>query len=313
MSQQTIFTAWTEQNASLWGAVPQCLSHSLHEHELFTNEALADLIDRYPRQHYSLVEWGEHGRQRGQWREGDIGELKGAQVIEAIGKSRVWINLRSTPEVDSRYRDLLDGIFAELEAGMPGFRPQRRSLGILISSPLSRTLYHCDLPGQSLWQIRGRKRVYVYPKTAPFVRPEHLETIALSGVEVNMPYEAWYDDHAHVYDIGPGQMLHWPLNAPHRVDNEDCLNVSMTMEYFDDHVRRTHMVTVANGIMRSKLGLTPSSQATTGPAFLAKAVLQKALRDTPFVRRENRPRKPVSFHLDLCQPGAISNLAEVRP
>jgi len=290
--------------------VPQCISHRLHKHELFTNEALADLIDRYPREHYSLVEWGEHDRSRGQWREGDIGGLKGDKVIEAIGKSRVWINLRNTPVVDNRYKDLLDRIFGELESAMPGFRPEVRSLGILISSPLSRTLYHCDLPGQSLWQIRGRKRVYVYPKTAPFVRPEHLETIALSGVEVNMPYEPWYDDHAQVYDIEPGQMLQWPLNAPHRVDNEDCLNVSMTMEYFDEHVRRTHMVTVANGIMRSKLGLNPTGHSIRGPAFLAKAVLQKTRRNAPFVKKENRPRRPVTFRLDLAKPNAISNIAE---
>ncbi len=83
-------------------------------------------------------------------------------------------------------------------------------------------------------QIAGRKRVYVYPNTAPFITPQHLEDIALFNVEVDMPYEPWYDKHAKVFDIGPGQMLNWQLNAPHRVENLDTFSVSMTVSYTND-------------------------------------------------------------------------------
>lgn len=303
-----IFTDWRAETGCLWGAVAQRLRHRLHEHPLFSNEALAQLIDIYPRRHYSLVQWGEHG-QRSAWREGEIGDLTGAQVIEAIGASRVWINLRNAPMVDPRYKTLLDEIFDELAARMPGFETVNRTMGILISSPKSRTLYHCDLPGQSLWQIRGRKRVFVYPTTAPFLRPEHVEGIALRGVEVDMPYESWYDDHAQVFDIEPGEMLHWPLNAPHRVDNFDCLNVSMTLEYFTDEIRRAHMVTRANGILRTQFGLAPRSHVTHGAGFWMKAALQKGLRNLPAVRGMDRPRKRPDFRLDPTKPGAIAEIA----
>jgi hypothetical protein len=308
MSKQAIMTDWRPQNAMLWGEAPQCLAHRLHEHALFTNEALAELIDRYPREHYNLVQWGEQGTKRGDWREGELGGLKGAQVIEAIAKGRIWINMRNAPGVDKRYGELLDAIFEEFSERMPGFDTFTRKLGILISSPGSRTLYHADLPGQSLWQIRGAKRVYIYPPIAPFLRPEHVEGIALSGVEVNMPYEPWYDDYAKVVDLEPGQMLHWQLNAPHRVDNHDCLNVSMTLEYFTDDIRRKHMVTVANGIMRAKLGVTPKSQSISGPSFWGKAVLQKALRNTKMVKRENRARRAPDFRLDPSRLGALIDL-----
>ena len=93
-------------------------------------------------------------------------------------------------------------------------------------------------PGQSLWQIRGTKRVYLYPPVAPFLTPEQIERIILSGVEVDMDYAPWYDEHAAVFDLKPGEMLHWPLNSPHRVDNHDCLNVSLTTEYWTDPIRR---------------------------------------------------------------------------
>ena len=311
MNTQPIFNSFEKQNATLWGQVPQRLQHRLDKSELFGMGALAKLLDAYPREHYNLVQWGAQGTQRGSWREGEIGGLSGDEAINAIAKGRIWINMRNVPGVDARYGELLAAIFKELKGYMPDFDTFTHKLGILISSPGSRTLYHADLPGQSLWQIAGRKRVYVYPPVKPFLAPEHIEGIALSGVEVNMPYEPWYDQHAQAFDLEPGQMLHWQLNAPHRVDNYDCLNVSMTLEYFTDEIRREHIVTVANGIMRSKLGIVPKTRVTTGPSFLAKAVMQKALRNTAWVKSE-RKKRPIDFRLDRHNPGAIIDLAGAR-
>ncbi len=307
MRADPVFTSWQPRHAALWGNAPIRLKHRLHEHELFTNDALARLVERYPREHYSLVQWGSHGAS-GSWREGELAGLPGEAIIDAIARGRVWINMRNLPDVDPRYAALMNEIFDELEDRMPGFGSFTRKLGLLISSPLSRTLYHLDLPGQSLWQIRGSKRVFVYPAAPPFETPEVIERVALSGVEVNMPYQPWYDEHATVLDIEPGDMLHWPLNAPHRVDNHDCLNVSMTLEYFTEDIRRTHMVTKANAILRTKFGVTPKSRATTGPSFWAKAALQRALRDTKWVRREDRARRAPEFRLDPTRPGCIAEI-----
>lgn len=308
MADKPIFTDFEPRHSELWGQTPLRLNHRLDQSELFTNEALGGLIDSYPRDGYSLVQWGEQGTDRGSWREGELGGLSGVEVIEAIGKSRIWINLRDVGAVDARYGALRDAVFAELRSHMPNYGMSGEKIGILISSPGSQTLYHADLPGQCLWQMRGVKRVYVYPMTPPFIRPEHVEGIALSGVEVNMPYQPWYDEHATVFDLEPGQMLHWPLNAPHRVDNHDCLNVSMTMEYFTDDIRRSHMVTIANGILRHKMGLSPRSRSTVGPGFWSKAVFQKAMKNTSWVKRESKPRKPSTFMLDRSHPGAIVDL-----
>ena len=307
MWQNPIFQPFEPRHAGLWGRAPQLLKHRLHEHELFSNEALARLVERYPRERYSLVQWGEHGAS-GTWREGEIAGLPGEAVLDSVARGRVWINLRDAPAVDPRYADVMNAVFDELEGHMPEFRTFTRKLGVLISSPLSRTLYHADLPGQSLWQIRGAKRVYVYPNAAPFQTPELIERVALSGVEVNMPYRDWYDEHATVFDIGPGDMLHWPLNAPHRVDNHDCLNVSMTLEYFTEEIRRSHMVTVANGILRAKFGLTPRDRSISGPGFWSKAVLQRALRGTGWVRRESRLRSRAEFRLDPTRPGCVADI-----
>src|SRR6185437_15106318 len=191
------------------------------------------------------------------WREGDIGNLSGRQVIEAISRGGLWLNLRDVGSVDSRYRKLINRMFAEIAAKVPDFVVPNHQAGILISSPDAQVYYHADLPGQGLIQIAGRKRVYVYPNTAPFITPQHLEDIAVYNVEVDIPYANCYDRYAKVFDIGPGQMLHWELNAPHRVENLDTFSVSMTVSFTNDQIRRNEIVNLANGLLQHRFRYEP--------------------------------------------------------
>jgi hypothetical protein len=296
--------AWDEKHKSLWGNQPIKLNHQLHNSPLFSNETLAELIETYPRSSYSIVHVGERNGKR-LWREGDITGLSGTQVIEAIAAGRMWLNLRSVHQADKRYAEMLDRILDEFRAisGMPPVIA--RNAGILISSPNAQVYYHADLPGQSLWQIRGVKRVYVYPPVAPFLTPEKIEGIILSGVEVNMEYAPWYDDYAVVADLQPGEMMHWPLHSPHRVDNHDCLNVSLTTEYWTDPIRRTVMMNCGNAVLRSKLGITPRSEAITGPGFWAKAALQAGVKRAGLLSKGRTASRPITFRLDPTRPGAL--------
>jgi len=304
---EPIFTSWEEKHKSLWSTQPLLLEHRLHTLSLFDNETLARLIESYPRENYSIVLVGERDARK-LWREGEIGGLSGAQVIEAIAAGRMWLNLRSVHTVDKRYAELLDQILDEMRA-RTGIAPIiSRNAGILISSPNAQVYYHADLPGQSLWQIRGTKRVYIYPPVAPFLTPEQIERIILSGVEVDMDYAPWYDEHATVVDLKPGEMAHWPLNSPHRVDNHDCLNVSMTVEYWTDPIRRNVMMNCGNALLRHKLGITPKSYALTGPGFWLKALLQAGAKRSGMLRQQRKAARPVTFRLDPARPGAVINL-----
>jgi len=302
-----IFSTWDETHSELWGHQPIRLSHGMHKLPEFSMNELARLIEHYPREHYSLVKTGAKGAGR-VWREGDIGKLGGAQVIEAISRGGLWLNLRNVTSVDRRYRALVDQMFAEIAPRVKGFAAPRHQAGILISSPDAQVYYHVDLPGQGLIQIAGRKRVYIYPNTPPFIRPEHLEDIALFDVEVDIPYAPWYDRHAQAIDLEPGQMLTWPLNAPHRVENLGVVNVSMTVSYVDDDIRRAEIVNLANGMLRHRFGYRPRSRNLRGPSYVAKAVMQKLLRDGRWVRRQRAARRPIDFRLDETDPGRIVDL-----
>ncbi len=307
---EPIFTNWAPEHTANWAAAPLHLTHRLSQDPLYSLDALAELIEGYPRQHYALVEMGPQGSNRRLWREGDIGNLSGAEVIEAIKRGRMWLNLRNVGQVDKRYREVLDQIFEEIRANVPGYETFDRTCGILISSPNAQVYYHMDLPGQSLWQLHGRKRVYLYPAAAPYLTGEQLEKIALYEVEVDIPYDQSYDAQAQVFEIGPGDMLHWPLNAPHRVENLDCLNISMTTEYWTENIRRSQIINMANGILRDKIGIAPRSRNTTGPGFYAKAVLQAGVKRSGILKKARKSRRAIEFRLDQAELGHVVDLPQ---
>ena len=135
MSADSVFENWEDRTPVLWGQQPVYLQHRMNTSPLFSMDALAAIIEKYPRQHYSIIHMGPQGTARRFWREGDLAGLSGLEVLEAISKGRLWLNLRQLNNVDHRFCELLDALFDELHQRVPGFTSFSRYCGILISSP----------------------------------------------------------------------------------------------------------------------------------------------------------------------------------
>ncbi len=299
---QTIFNNWQPEHSRLWGQIPVVQPHNLHKSPLFTDEALAELIEHYPRADYSLVIPGRRDQDHHhKWREGDIGEASGAEVLKAIKEGFLWINLRNLPKNSEKFKQLGEQLFDEMQANVPGLHVKNSEITLLITSPGAQTYYHCDVPGQSLWHIRGRKKAYIYPAINPFMPDETLEQVIMQETEEEIPFEPWFDDHALVVDMEPGMMAHWPQFAPHRVENYDSLNISITTEHWTSEIERNYKVRYANGLLRRKLNIAPKSTATTGMSYLSKAVLQSLWRRSGLAKKHIWCRE-IDFKLDPADP-----------
>jgi hypothetical protein len=292
-----ILSDFSGRDARLWGHQPLKVTHGLGEQAMFSRAALARLIETYPREHYGLIAMGGAGDDR-RWQEGDLGGASGETVLDAIEKGRLWLNLRNVSAMNAAHGLLLDTIFGELRQRLPGFDATKWQSGILISSPGAQVYYHADLPNQLLWQIAGKKRLWLYPACPPFITDRHLEDIALFDVEVDIPYEPWYDEHARVIDLAPGEMLSWPLSAPHRVENLQGLSVSLTVSFSSRESRRREILHLANGLLRHRFGIAPRSRRIEGAGYFAKAVLQKLMRDSGWVRAQRQKRREIAFRLN---------------
>ncbi len=297
-----IMTDWKEHHGELFGRHPLHMQHSLHKSELFTDAALARLLENVDRAdyHVNTRSAGPDGRLRR--REGEFGDLSGTQLLEAVRKGDIWINLRAPQKADKAYGELLEDIYREFEARVPGLKTFKHLVTILISSPHVYVPYHCDVPGQMLWQLRGRKRVWLYPASEPFLPQAAIEKLILGEMhETDMPYRPWFDETAKVVDLEPGWMLHWPLNWPHRVENQDSLNVSLTTEHYTRPVRNAYGVNYANGLLR-KAGLKTLQQQGSGPAMYGKLALAAGVKFSGIRGAVAKPYT-VDFRVDPDSPG----------
>jgi hypothetical protein len=301
-----VFDTISDRDIKLWGNHTVKLRHKLAEREdLFSDESLAKLIETIAPKNVDICTMGDDVST---WGHVDRAGQPGSKVLDAVRGGRVWINLMAIDEADPRFAELLEQMYAELEGTMPDFKTFKRKMCLLISSPTARVFYHFDVPGQSLWQIRGRKRVWVYPSTEPFLQPADVENVVRSLAIEDVPYEPWFDDYAEVYDLEPGQMVHWPLNGPHRVQNLDDFSISLTTEHWTDHVRRSYARHYGNGILRTAAHWNPRSSSLDGPAFWAKAALTAAWRKSGLQNKQGYKRV-MTYRID---PGAPLGVAPIE-
>lgn len=265
-----IIVDWQAQHERLFGQHAIKLRHRLIETGLFDRENLGRLIERCPKSHLGLESVSFEGEVHKRIY-GELGDASGLETIAAIEKGSMWMNIRRVMDWAPEYHDLLNRIFTEFEARMDGFKTFKRNIGVLISSPNAKVPYHADIQGQSLWQISGVKSVFVYPRSDIFMSPKNIEKILLRETTEDMPYRAWFDEYATVFDLHPGEMLTWPLYAPHKVENHDCLNISVTMEHWTQSIWNSYAVHYGNGVLRRTLGLGNTSTEDHGMHVYPKA------------------------------------------
>lgn len=262
-----------------FGQQPVIGSHLLHRHELFTDQALIDLLDHFPRQNLYALNMGTDPLRVEDNRLALHDGVSGTELLRAVRNGRLWLNVTRIDRADARYRRLIDQLYGELAAQVPGFSVDSSQGTLLISSPHALVYYHADGPASALWHIRGRKRVWVYPALDPrYMKRELLEDIFAGVRHEYLPYDLGYDQHAAVFDLEPGQWIHWPQNAPHRVTNLDSVNVSLSTEHFTRASRRRSRVYIANRFFRTRLGWRNPSAREDGVAALLKTVVQRAAR-----------------------------------
>jgi hypothetical protein len=300
MSQSPVIIDWDRPKAEAFGRAALSFRHDLDERAMFSRDALVEVLDRYPRERLGVFTMGEDPVDWRTWRRGTADGLTGEQLMRAAEEGRIWLNLRAMNQVLDSYRSLAGEIFGDLEANVPGLKTFRHDVGLLISSPRAHVFYHFDAAPVTLWQIRGQKRMWVYPVSRPYISEEQIEGLVLGERAEQVPYDSAWDSSAEIHDLTPGVMVSWPQNAPHRLVNGDMLNVSLSIEHLTPSALMRTSVLYANGLMRRGLGVRPRLREGYGAANLAKFALARAVKS---VRRPIPARMPITFSLDPALPG----------
>lgn len=287
--------------------------HRLHRAEEFSDDALAALLNRHPRELCDFCTMGDDPADRETWRAGDAGELDGHALLQAVRDGKLWINLRDAMNVDPVFKPLFSSLMGQLKHLNPGFNPMRAYGGILISSPRAQVFYHADVSETFLLHVRGRKRFRIYPPQAPWLEDTALEDILHKDQTEDVPYEAQWDADAAQIDLEPGDFVSWPLHAPHRVENLEGLNVSITCEIVTKQSFMKNAVHHANGAMR-RLGFEPKSTKTTGAEAWGKLVLSKTWHGwTKLTGSAGKPlpKSETTFDVDVASEDGLRDRAAI--
>ena len=273
MIAKSIFTNWKLNNTNDFKEGTAIIEHSLHETDMFSDQALIQLIEKHPAEFTEVFTMSEEENKPESFREGNLNNLSGEEILGAVKKGRLWLQLAQLHKHQSEYDELIKKIIAEMKKNIPRFKVFGYRLSMLISSPNAQVFYHADIPRNALWQIRGKKRVYLYPLDEKFISRENLEGVFLGETMEDVPYQKEFDQDAEILDLEPGKVVTWPQNGAHRVVNHDCLNVSLAMEYFEPKAWLKYGVYYANGVLRRRFGIKPREVKTNGLTAYSKFIL----------------------------------------
>lgn len=280
--------------------------HRLTETGLFTDEALIRFIDTHPREYCNVSVMGKRV-DRYEWAEADTSGLSGAELLQAVKNGRMWVNIRRLERYQPEFWQTVEKLYAELERNCSGFITSKHSGNLIISSPTAFVYYHLDVPQNILWHLRGRKRVWVYPLEERFIRSEVLEeTVAGRRVE-DLPYEKHYDEGAMIFDMEPGDVVTWPQNSPHRVENLEGMNVSLSTEHYTARQLRYVRVCRANQLLKRALKLPCRSHHTEGLGYTLKSSLFLGFRAVQKVvsGKETDYEYPMAYRVDPQAPDGV--------
>jgi len=305
----TIITDWTEEMTSTFRKSVFTFSHALNDTNLFTDEALIELLSKHPAHLTDVCTMGpvEDTRYPNKLRTGDFRDCSAHDLFGAAKNGKVWINLRKAMNVHPEYSAILNKMYGDI-ASNTGKKPFNANGGILITSPVARTPYHFDKTETILWHIRGPKRIFFYPVQPKFISDESYERAVTNMLDDDLPYKAEFDEDAIAVDLKEGQAVSWPLSSPHRVDNHGFC-VSVTTEFSSRESALKNAAMIANATFRKRFGSSSGWTDQTPINRLGKSALGLALMKTKLA--------PNTKHTDLVTfkvaSDVHSGIVEIEP
>ena len=252
--------------------------HRLVEKGFATDEALAQVLDRYPAELFdiNLYDYDDEGQVS--LRTGARGKLSGDKLLEAIQAGRLWVNLRNAEKGCPDLWAAAMVEFANIQATYPGMRAVTNVGQLIISSPVAKVPYHFDAAGVVLFHLRGRKRIFVYPGDERHLPERNMEQVVARQTTEELPYVRAFEADAQVVDLEPGEALTWPLYAPHRVENLDkfCVSLSMDFQTWGSRFRNGALYT--NAVIRSRGGRPRFTDGMSEPELAARWAASLALK-----------------------------------
>lgn len=230
------------------------IRHRLHEHPLFSMDAVAELANQMP-SHYTgriaaelPVAWGEPDRiPRGV-------DAQPGEVIRQISANASRVMLWEVEQMPE-YGQLIDAVVDELQACVQDIWGHlgHRMVRAFVSSPGSVTPAHFDNDQNLIVQLQGTKTLTVGEYASPSDHREAVErwwdTLCSMNLDTLPPEQV-------SFELQPGMGVYVPPVAPHWTHTGDAPSVTLSMFFHTRASARNEAVQALNARLR-RLGRSP--------------------------------------------------------
>ena len=283
-------------------------THGLDVSAYSGDDALAALLDRYPVKLIDVNQYNYDAAGQVTLMAGERGQTSGAELLDAVRKGRMWINLRGIEDVWPEFWQAASDAFGDIASTYKDMRAIKRAGQLIISSPGTRVPYHFDASGVVLFHMRGIKRMFVYPSDEAHQPEWAMENIVARRTTEELPYDLAFEQDAEVFELHPGEAVAWPLYAPHRVENVDGLCVSLSMEYQTWESRARTGTLYTHACLRER-GLNPPAMHTVlGISLALRWMVSVPLRRMK-VLGDNITKIPREFVVDVSAKNGMRQIA----
>lgn len=177
--------------------------------------------------------------------------LSPEETVRRIAECQSWLVLKHVERAPA-YRALLDRCLDEISVHSEALDPGmcRHEGFIFISSPGSVTPFHIDPEHNFLLQIRGHKKVHLFPSDDRTVLPEEDLESFYGGRHCNLDFKPERASRAQQFKLLPGDGLYFPITAPHWVQNGTEVSISFSITFRTPSVERRQALYYVNHALR---------------------------------------------------------------
>ena len=235
-------------------------THSLVDHPLLQMDEIRKLVKRTPKHQISF----SAGKKP---ESADIGsshihhksEHTIEYAIDNMENADAFLFIDS-PEKDPKFNQLFQDIKFDLDAfcQKSGYHLWEARLFLFVSSPGAITPYHLDHQHTLLAQIKGTKTLNLWPAFNYDLTPPHELEVFCSRITRKFQMRDKLEHLRKPYKMVPGEGVYLPFLAPHSVQNNDDVSISLSMIFNTFESQKIWNSFRINHILRNRLNLSPT-------------------------------------------------------
>jgi len=305
--------AWPSEVCQQFGMNFDKQEHNLQDLSLFTDEAIIELLDTYPRRYLQCFTMGTDPGRPQDWRTVCIKNVSGKTLLDAVKRGRLWVNVTNICRFNEKYCDLITDTYTQIGSIASHIKnPNPRYNTLVLASRGTQFYFHISPEHNMVWNMRGAVTVSALPALDfRFVSQKLLEDIYAHEASGAIPYRPEFEASLQKINARSGECVWWPQAAPVRIEYHE-FNVSLITSYFNADTYRREHVQLANRYLLRPFGAGKRSVDEHGMLSRLKQVTFRGIAKMVELRKayDFTDSYTTSLRVNTKYPDCIERLNE---